>query len=136
MTLLNFLEGYDMVGIKGNVILALAVAAAVAAPCAFATNGYFTEGEGTVNRGMAGAGVAMPQDALAGAINPAGLVKLGGRMDLGIGLFRPDRNYKISGNGAGLNGSGDGNGDDNFLIPSFGYNMPLSSTDAFDISVY
>ncbi|MHB8744199.1 MAG: OmpP1/FadL family transporter, partial [Sulfuricaulis sp.] len=42
----------------------------------------------------------------------------------------------ISGNGAGLNGSGDGNGDDNFLIPSFGYNMPLSSTDAFDISVY
>lgn len=125
-----------MVGIKGNVILALAVAAAVAAPSAFATNGYFTEGEGTVNRGMAGAGVAMPQDALAAAINPAGIVKLGGRMDIGLGLFRPDRHYDISGNGAGLNGSGDGNDDNNFLIPSFGYNMPLSSTDAFNISVY
>ncbi len=125
-----------MVGIKGNVILALAVAAAVAAPSALATNGYFTEGEGTVNRGMAGAGIAMPQDALAAAINPAGIVKLGGRMDLGIGLFRPDRHYDISGNGAGLTGSGDGNDTSNFLIPSFGYNMPLSSTDAFNISVY
>lgn len=131
-----------MVGIKGNVILALAVAAAVAAPSAFATNGYFTEGEGTVNRGMGGAGVAMPQDALAAAINPAGIVKLGGRMDIGLGLFRPDRNYSISGNNCGpclggtLNGSGDGNDTNNFLIPSFGYNMPLSSTDAFNISVY
>lgn len=125
-----------MVGLKGNVILALAVTAAVAAPSAFATNGYFTEGEGTVNRGMAGAGVAMPQDALAAAINPAGIVKLGGRMDIGLGLFRPDRNYTISGNGAGLNGSGDGNGDNNFLIPSFGYNALLSSTDAYNISLY
>jgi long-chain fatty acid transport protein len=125
-----------MSGMKRNVVLALAVAAAVVAPSAFATNGYFTEGEGTVNRGMAGAGIAMPQDALAAAINPAGIVKLGGRMDVGLGLFRPDRHYDITGNGAGLTGSGDGNDTNNFLIPSFGYNMPLSNTDAFNISVY
>ncbi|HYA37012.1 MAG TPA: outer membrane protein transport protein [Candidatus Methylomirabilis sp.] len=132
-----------MSGMKRNVALALAVAAAVAAPGAFATNGYFTEGEGTVNRGMAGAGIAMPQDALAAAVNPAGLVKLGGRMDIALGVFRPDRKYEISGNdcsflysGCTLNGSGNGNDDGNFWIPSFGYNMKLSSTDAFNISVY
>ncbi|MHB8534969.1 MAG: OmpP1/FadL family transporter [Sulfuricaulis sp.] len=131
-----------MSSLKSNMVLALAVAAAVVAPNVFATNGYFTEGEGTVNRGMAGAGIAMPQDALAAAINPAGIVKLGGRMDVGLGLFRPDRNYSITGNNCGpcgggtLNGSGDGNDTNNFLIPSFGYNMPLSNTDAFNISVY
>jgi len=121
---------------KRNLVLALAVTAAVAAPSAFATNGYFTEGEGTVNRGMGGAGIAMPQDAMAAAVNPAGIVKLGGRMDLGLGLFRPDRHYTVTGNGAGLNGDADGNDTNNFLIPSFGYNSKLSSTDAFNISVY
>ena len=129
-----------MSGLKRNMLLALAIAAAMAAPSAFATNGYFTEGEGTVNRGMAGAGIAMPQDALAAAINPAGIVKLGGRMDFGLGLFRPDRHYDISGNvcglGCSLDGSADGNGDQNFIIPSFGYNHPLSSADAYNISVY
>lgn len=132
-----------MSGMKRNVVLALAVAAAVAAPSAFATNGYFTEGQGTVNRGMAGAGIAMPQDALAAAINPAGLVKLGGRWDVGLGIFRPDRKYEISGNdcsfmypGCTLNGSGNGNDDGSFPIPSFGYNMKLSSTDAFNFAVY
>lgn len=131
-----------MSGRKRKLVLALAVAAVVAAPSAFATNGYFTEGEGTVNRGMAGAGVAMPQDALAAAINPAGIVKLGKRMDIGLGLFRPDRHYDISGGGPtpfppnSLNGSGDGNDTNNFLIPSFGFNVPLSKNDAFDISVY
>jgi long-chain fatty acid transport protein len=131
-----FPEEDDMSGMKRNMVLALAVAAAVAAPSAFATNGYFTEGEGTVNRGMAGAGIAMPQDALAAAVNPAGLVKLGGRWDVGLGVFRPDRKYEISGNFAGLNNSANGNEDGNFWIPSFGYNMKLSSTDAFNISVY
>jgi long-chain fatty acid transport protein len=125
-----------MSGMKRNVVLALAVAAAVATPAAFATNGYFTEGEGTVNRGMAGAGIAMPQDALAAAVNPAGIVKLGGRWDAALGVFRPDRKYEISGNGAGLNGSNDGNDDGNFWIPSFGYNMKLSSTDAVNFAVY
>jgi len=125
-----------MSGMKRNVVLALAVAAAVAAPGAFATNGYFTEGEGTVNRGMAGAGIAMPQDALAAAVNPAGIVKLGGRWDIALGAFRPDRKYDISNNGAGLNGSQNGNDDGIFWIPSFGYNQKLSNTDAFNISVY
>ncbi len=44
-----------MSGMKRNVVLALAVAAAVAAPSAFATNGYFSHGYGMKAQGMGGA---------------------------------------------------------------------------------
>ncbi|MFP5504789.1 MAG: hypothetical protein ACLGH6_01190, partial [Gammaproteobacteria bacterium] len=67
---------------KGNVIrtmVALAVAAAIAAPAAHATNGYFKIGYGTKNRGMAGAGLAFSQDSLAPAVNPSGLSFVGNR---------------------------------------------------------
>ena len=40
---------------------------------AFATNGYFSHGQGTTNKALGGAGVAEPQDALAGEANPASL---------------------------------------------------------------
>ncbi len=73
-----------MSGMKRNVVLALAVAAAVAAPGAFATNGYFLHGYGIKAQGMAGAGVAYSQDALAAATNPAGMVMVGNRWDLGL----------------------------------------------------
>ena len=43
-----------MSGMKRNVVLALAVAAAMAAPSAFATNGYFSHGYGMKSKGMAG----------------------------------------------------------------------------------
>ena len=42
----------------------LAAIAVLLAPAAEATNGYFTHGYGTSNKGLAGAGVAFPQDAL------------------------------------------------------------------------
>ena len=40
----------------------LAAVAAFGVQPAVATNGYFTHGYGTANKGMAGAGVALPQD--------------------------------------------------------------------------
>src|SRR3989344_5652211 len=73
--------------IKKSLVLAAAVAAAVAAPGAFATNGYFAHGYGTRAQGMAGAGVALPQDALAAATHPAGMVLVGNRIDVGMMLF-------------------------------------------------
>jgi long-chain fatty acid transport protein len=79
---------------KGNVtrsLVAIAVAAAIAAPAAHATNGYFKIGYGTKNRGMAGAGLAFSQDSLAPAINPSGLSFVGNRMDFGVELFNPNR---------------------------------------------
>ena len=51
---------------------ALALGLSLSAP-AFAINGYFLLGYGAKQLGMAGAGVALPQDRIVGALNPAGM---------------------------------------------------------------
>ncbi len=109
---------------------------------ALATNGYFAHGYGTKNNGMAGAGVALPQDSLAAATNPAGMAWVGDRMDLGAALFSPHREYSASAIGGGLGANGGMSGStvqsDNeyFLVPHFGRNWMQSSSTAFGISVY
>ena len=125
-----------MSGMKRNVVLALAVAAAVAAPVAFATNGYFQHGYGVKSQGMAGAGVALAQDSLAAATNPAGMVMVGNRWDLGVTAFQPNRDTAIVGNGSIGTVSYDPNKDDLFFIPEFGYNTMLDKNSSFGVSVY
>ena len=80
---------------------ALAVAAAIAAPAAYATNGYFMLGYGAKARGMGGAGVAFPQDAVAAATNPAGMSWVGNRADVGLELFSPRRYGEFDTTGIG-----------------------------------
>lgn len=116
-------------------IAALLCTIGAAAP-AFATNGYFSHGFGIKAMGMAGAGIALPQDALAAANNPAGIVMVGDRLDVGIDWFKPDRGAEIVGNVGGLSGSYDGNGDSSFLIPEFGYNKMLGWDMALGVAVY
>ena len=58
-----------------------------------ATNGYFSHAYSIKNKGMAGAGVAAPLDAMVPSTNPAGLTEVGNRFDLGIALFNPNREY-------------------------------------------
>ncbi len=79
-------------------VLAVSIAAAVfsAAPV-YATNGYFSHGYSTKEKGLAGAGAAYSQDALASATNPAGMVFVGDRMDVGLQLFSPSRSYSVTG---------------------------------------
>jgi long-chain fatty acid transport protein len=74
----------------------LITAAMCAAGSAHATNGYFTHGIGTKNKGMAGAGIALPQDAIDTVNNPAVATKVGNNMQLGAALFSPDRSYRTS----------------------------------------
>jgi long-chain fatty acid transport protein len=107
---------------------------------AFATNGYFSHGYGLKAKGMGGVGVAYSQDSLAGATNPAGMVMVGARYDLGIDYFRPYRRVTgenvAYGNGA-LNAS-DYNvrsNKENFLIPEIGYNTMTSDTASMGISI-
>jgi long-chain fatty acid transport protein len=38
-----------------------------------ATDGYFSTGFGNIQQGQGGAGIALPQDSLAAATNPAGM---------------------------------------------------------------
>ncbi len=116
--------------------LGLAVAAALAAPSAFATNGYFSHGFGIKSQGMGGAGVAYSQDALAAATNPAGMVLVGSRVDGGASWFRPIRDTGIVGNGSIGTVSYDVNEKKDFLIPEFGYNTMLDSNRSFGVSVY
>jgi len=62
---------------------------------AFATNGYLAHGYGIKSKGMAGAGVALPQEALIAATNPAGIAFLGNRVDISAAVFSPRRNYDV-----------------------------------------
>ena len=117
-------------------LLAAALAAALAPLAAYATTGYFAHGYGMKSKATGGVGIALPQDSLAAASNPAGMVLVGNRVDLGVDWFMPDRGASISGNGAGLNGTYDGNGTSSFLIPEFGYNRMLSPNMSFGVSVY
>ena len=64
---------------------------------AFATNGYLSHGYGIKSRGLAGAGVALPQESLIIATNPAGISFLGNRVDVSAALFSPRRNYEVTG---------------------------------------
>lgn len=63
------------------------------AQLAVATNGYMPHGVGAKNKAMAGAGMAMPVDAISVVSNPASAVLVAGRMDAGVSVFMPRRNY-------------------------------------------
>ena len=109
----------------------------------YATNGYFAHGHGLKSRALAGAGVAFPQDAMAGATNPAGMAFVGNRFDVGAVLFKPDRDYSAGNSLANGNGgaftigpASENSGDENFVIPHFGINYMLDDKNAIGFSLY
>lgn len=110
--------------------------ALLAPALAQATNGYFSHGYGVKSQGMAGVGIALPQDGLAAANNPAGIAYVGNRADIGVSLFKPKRHSRISGNGYGMDGSYSGNGKKHFLIPELGYVRQLNSQWATGLAIY
>ena len=108
-----------------------------------ATNGYSPTGFGAANKGLAGAGVAFPQDTLAGATNPAGMIEVGHRVDLGVGFFAPDRGFTADDNAGPLPmAPGDpasvppdtyDSRNDFFLIPHAGWNMMLDERSSIGV---
>lgn len=119
-----------------KIVVSLFAAGLMASPIAYATNGYFSHGYGMKAKGMAGVGIALPQDSIAAATNPAGMVLVGDRTDLGIDLFMPSRESNIAGNMFGADGTYSGNGRSRFLIPEIGYNKMLNSNMSLGVSVY
>jgi long-chain fatty acid transport protein len=104
---------------------------------AMATDGYFQHGYGVKSQGMGGVGVALPQDAIAAASNPAGMAFVGNRVDFGMTWFRPVRSADIAGNAAPANnGHFDASDRKDFLIPEFGFNRMVRPDLALGISVY
>lgn len=127
--------------------LAVLFAAAGLSASAFATNGYFSHGYGIKAKSIGGAGIALPQDSLAAATNPAGMAMVGDRMDLGLDLFAPIRTSRWTGTataGPTINNAYQTvsantdykSGKNLFAIPEFGYNRMLGSDMAVGISVY
>jgi long-chain fatty acid transport protein len=113
---------------------------AVLTPQAQATNGYSPTGFGTTNKGLAGAGVAFPQDSLAAATNPAGTAHIGDRLDVGLALFIPDRGFKANDNAdpppqPSIDPGTYDSDNDWFLIPTFGWSHQLDEHSAVGVSI-
>ena len=107
-----------------------------------ATTGYFQHGYGVKSRGVAGAGVAFPQDAMDAAINPANMVFVGDDQQLGIGIFAPTRKYTVSGQPSGAPGTFGlfpgtvKSENDAFLIPNYARNWMLNEDSSIGLTVY
>lgn len=102
----------------------------------YATSASFDYGAGEINKGSGGVGAAMPQDALAAAINPAAIAFVpDDRLDVGATLVRPNRGYSASGAGPILNGSYDSQ-TPIIIPPSFGFLHHINNVLTYAISVY
>lgn len=126
---------------KSTLALAVAVAMSAGAPATvFATTGYFAHGYGAKMNGVGGAGVALPQDSMVSAVNPAGLAEVGNNKTIGLALFSPIREYEV----AGFPGffppfptSGPVESENEaFPIPNFGISWALDDRSALGIAAY
>jgi len=101
-----------------------------------ATNGYFSHAYSIKNKGMAGAGVAAPLDAMVPSTNPAGLTEVGNRLDLGLALFNPNRKYNVDRAGGFLAQGTVESDSEYFLIPNIGLSKQLNNKTAIGIAMY
>jgi long-chain fatty acid transport protein len=101
-----------------------------------ATNGYFSSGYGVKAQGLAGAGIALPQDALAAATNPAGTALVGERADLGLTVFVPKRSADITGNAFGADQSYSGDATSTFFIPDFAFTRRINAQTSWGLAAY
>ncbi|MCP4216888.1 MAG: long-chain fatty acid transporter [bacterium] len=108
----------------------------------FATNGYLSHGYGAKSKGMAGAGTAIAFSTLDSVSNPAALVFLGKRIDLGVALFMPTREFDVSGNASMYPGTFPltpgvvESGSKYFVIPHVGVNFMLNKNTNLGAAVY
>ena len=107
-----------------------------------ATNGYFANGYSIESKALGGAGVALPQGSLDASTNPAAMAFVGTRIDLGLSLFNPNREYTVKGNPSGYPGTfglapGTVKSDSRwFLVPSIGASKELDDSNSVGISIY
>jgi long-chain fatty acid transport protein len=121
-----------------NVLLRFAAATLLfcTAQLAHATAGYFQLGYGMKAKGMAGAGIAFPQDALAPATNPAGIARLGSTLHLGVERFAAERGSEIVGNRYGLNGARDASDPPAFWVPEAGATWAASERLSLGVALF
>jgi long-chain fatty acid transport protein len=111
------------------------------APGAWATNGYFMHGQGTLSKGMAGAGLAFPREALDLANNPAAAAFVGDAYSIELTLFSPDRQYTVEGAPSrqpqtfGLTPGTTSSKSKYFPMPALAWNRRVSETSGAGITV-
>ncbi len=105
---------------------------------AWATNGMLPIGTGVAQRGLGGAGVAHPLNTMSMASNPAAASFIADGYDVGLEVFKPDREVTFKGTayGAPADMTANGNGDDTFFIPEAGYKRKLNDKVATGMVVY
>jgi len=119
-----------------KIAISLIAAGLMASPLAQATNGYFSHGYGMKAKGMAGAATAMANDTFGGANNPASMVWVGDRIDVGVDVFMPIRSSERSGAAdTTMNGTAK-SGSNKFAIPEFGYNRMYKPNMSLGVTVY
>jgi len=125
-------RGRRFAGVAGIGFLALTTFAVGQAQ---ATEGYFQYGYGARQGGLAGAGVADSRDAMALALNPAGLVNVGRQWQFGASIFMPYRSYTASGTVFVMPGKYDSK-DNIFAIPNIAYNNPIDADSSWGFAVF
>ena len=116
--------------------LALALAAAIPV-AAHATDGYFAHGYGMLSKGMGGAATAVAESAFGAASNPATMVFVGNRFEIGVDLFSPWRKSERSGSPpmVGLDARSESRSN-YFPIPELAYNRALSPNLSWGVTIY
>jgi len=82
---------------KKKLVAAMALAAAIASPAAFATNGILQAGNGMIAHGLGGAGLANAAEASSGMDNPALISHTGNAINIAWSMFSPLREMDASG---------------------------------------
>ena len=109
---------------------------------AMATNGYLSHGYGSLSKGTAGAGVAVFRSSLSVATNPATVAFLDKRFDINVASFVPVREFTVDGTPSGFDGTfglAPGtvqSGNEFFIIPSIGANLPIGNGQSLAIAFY
>ncbi|MDP5035896.1 MAG: outer membrane protein transport protein [Alishewanella sp.] len=127
---------------KKRVVVSVVAASIFMSSPAFATNGYFTHGYGMTHKGMAGAGVAVSEELMSAANNPANLLVKGSELSVGLELFAPDRNYAVAEvneffpGAFYLQGPGKRSAKKLFAIPEFAFGQQLNDQVNVGILIY
>ena len=108
----------------------------------YATDGYFRNGYGIKYSALAGSGIAVSLSSLGAINNPASIINLNNQLEFNLSLFSPVRDYTITGNPSGLEGTfgltpGKIESDKtSFFFPTLGGNMKVADNMAIALSIY
>lgn len=103
----------------------------------YATNGMQPIAIGAKAKGMAGAGLALPSDALIGGYNPAGIAEVGNRFDASLSTFHPTRSYASNSEAVRTDGNQETESKNEiFFIPSMGYTKRMSDRSTIGATMY